>query len=123
VLSRATRLVIDRHFELLQAVEDFYRRRHESPEMRRLCEATARQHLLEFPGMIEALKKLGAQGGDDNLPRVPTFQYYATLLSEECRFDEAVEICELALNYDLHDNTVGGFEGRIERIQRLQRKV
>jgi hypothetical protein len=114
---------IDRHFLLQSIVDLAYKERNRSVEMRKLCETTSRLHLAEFPTLAPALLKDAKGYGSDLLPRVTTFQYFATLLAEDLRFDEAIEVCETALSYDLHDRTQGGFEARIERIRNKQLKA
>ena len=66
------------------------------------------------PSLALALKE--DMGG--TLPRVTTFQHYATVLTEDGEYEKAISICEKALEYGLHDNTKSGFEGRIERIKK-----
>lgn len=107
---------IERHFELLELIEESYHRRAESEESRRTCEHVAVQHIAELPDILGPLRR----SCFGQLPRIPTFQYLATLFTEEGRFDEAIQVCKLALSYDLHDNTVGGFEARITRIRKKQ---
>jgi len=113
---------VDRHFLLQSIVAITYKERKRNPQMRQRCEQVARMHLTEFPDLVTPLL---AQNKDSRgrgfLPRVSTFQHLATLLTEDNRFDEALQVCELALKYDLHDNTQGGFEKRIERIRKKQR--
>jgi hypothetical protein len=109
---------IDRHFLLLQICEQTYRSRTD-PEMRSKFLAYARLHLREFPSLAPALKR--DFGG--TLPRVPTFQNLATVLTEDGAFEEAIAACEAALAHGLHDKTVSGFEGRITRIRRKQEKA
>ena len=114
---------IDRHHLLQSIVELTYKERNASRETRDLCEKIARIHLSEFPRLAVALRKEFKGYGSDFLPRVTTFQHFATLLTEDGKFDEAVHICETALSYDLHDRTQGGFEARIERIRKKQKKA
>lgn len=104
----------DRHFLLMGIVSATYKRRKEDPRSRALCEQFARRHVAEFPNFVEPLREL--VGGQ--LPRVSTFKHLATILTEAGDHEGAIEICELALRYDLHDGTQGGFEGRIERIRK-----
>jgi hypothetical protein len=111
---------VDRHHLLQSIVELTYKERNKDSQMRQLCEQTARTHLDEFPQLKDALLEEN-EDGEVFLPRVSTFQHLATLLTEDGRFDEAVKVCELAIEYDLHDNTQGGFEKRIERIRNKQR--
>ena len=49
---------------------------------------------------------------------MPTFQHYATLLTERGEFDRAIQVCESAIGFGLDDETRGGYEGRIERIKK-----
>lgn len=109
---------IDRHFLLQRIVKETYSDR-EDPKMRNLCRRVAQHHLDEFPEIAPALKK--DMGG--TLPRVSTFQHYATVLTEDGEFERAVEVCQQAMDFGLHDGTKTGFEGRIERIRRKQEKA
>jgi hypothetical protein len=111
----AERRPVDRHFLMLGIVESSYRDRLRDPEMRDLCERVGLQHVAEFPAFAPALREEFGM-----LPRVPTFQLLATVLSERGEFTRAIDICETALSLGLHDNTVSGFEGRIDRIRKKQ---
>lgn len=109
--------LIDKHFLLMGIVKQAYKERS-NPDMAELCASVAEKHLAKFPEIAPALKT--DMGGF--LPRVTTFQDYATLLSEKGEFQRAIEVCEEALRYGLNDNTKSGFEGRIERIKKKQQK-
>lgn len=106
---------VDRHFLLLGIVEATYGQRKD-PQMRSTFVRIARQHLEEF----SSLKKPLRDEMDGLLPRVPTFQHLATVLTEEGHFEEAVSVCKQALSHGVHDGTKSGFEGRIERIRKKQ---
>ncbi|MGP4846186.1 hypothetical protein ACTXGQ_18810 [Marinobacter sp. 1Y8] len=106
--------LVDRHFLLMTIVDEAYKLRKNDTEMRALCQKVSEMHLAEFSKIRPALEK--SLGGV--LPRVPTFQKYATLLTEQDEFDRAVEVCEIALSFGLHDGTKSGFEGRIARIKK-----
>ena len=106
---------IDRHFLLMGIVDATYKERF-NPEMAQLCCDIAELHLNEFPSMVEPLKKdMGS-----TLPHVTTFQRYATILTEHGEFEKAVQVCERAIGYGLHDGTKSDFSGRIDRIKKLQ---
>ena len=114
-LDQKTTLV-DRHFLLMNIVAVTYKGR-DDPEMRTICRKTAQMHIDEFPRIKPALKRsVGI------LPRVPTFQQYATVLAEEQKFDEAIEVCEKAIKFGLSDGTKGDYQGRIERIKKKKNK-
>lgn len=49
---------------------------------------------------------------------VPSFKRLAIIYEQQKRYEEAIEICEKAISYELDDGTMGGFEGRIERLQK-----
>jgi hypothetical protein len=104
---------IDRHFLLQTIMEITYKRRKE-PQMRKICREIAEKHISEFAALAPALKQ--DMGGE--LPRVSTFQHFATLLSEDGDYEYAIEICDIAINYGLRDGTQSGFEGRIDKIKK-----
>lgn len=109
--------LIDRHFLLMGIVDATYKNRSD-PRMAQICTEIAETHLSEFTNIAPALKK----EIDGILPRVTTFQHYATLLSEQGQFERAIEVCESALSFGFHDNTQSGFKGRIERIKKQMLK-
>lgn len=115
---------VDRHYLLQTIVELTYKERNKAAKMRQLCEKIARIHINEFPLFVQPLL---AQNKDSRgigfLPRISTFQHLATILTENEQFDEARTVCELAIKYDLHDNTQGGFEKRIERIRNREKRA
>ncbi|AZG71911.1 hypothetical protein [Shewanella livingstonensis] len=53
----------------------------------------------------------------------PAFMPLSTLLNDVGQFDEAVKVCQQALEYQLTDGTVTGYEGRIKRIEKAKAKV
>jgi len=105
--------LIDRHFLLMGIVDQAYKHRND-PDSAVLLRKVAEMHLSEFPEIKPALKK----EMDGVLPRVTTFQKYATFLMENKEYEEAIEVCERAIEEGLHDGTKSGFEGRIERIKK-----
>ncbi len=104
---------IDRHFLLQSIVTETYKLRKEI-KYRDLCIKYAEKHLKEFDKIAPALKE--DMGGF--LPRITTFQYYSTLLTEIRKYEKAIDICKLAISYGLEDGTKSGFQGRIERIKK-----
>jgi hypothetical protein len=105
---------VDRHFCLLETVDLAYSGRA-NPELAAECARIAEMHLAEFEQIAPALlREFGL------MPHVPTFEKYATLLSEQGDFERAVWVCQLGLYYGLDDRTKSGFNGRIERIRKKQ---
>jgi hypothetical protein len=104
---------IDRHFLLMNIVDKAYKERSKA-ESAALLRKVAELHLSEFPQIKPVLKK----EMDGILPRVSTFQKYATFLSENGEYETAIRVCEQAIAEGLHDGTKTGFEGRIARIKK-----
>ena len=128
-MLKATELkanLIDRHFLLQSIVALAYKQRKDDNCMK-LCLQYAVTHIKEFTDLAKPLSlQMEAMGeGKGTLPRVTTFQYFATALTEIGQLEKAIEVCELALSYGLHDGTESGFEGRIARIRKklLQKKI
>ena len=107
---------IDRHFLLLGIVEKLYKLSHASPEKTKLCMAYSALHIKEFPSFIPAL----LEDGFEDLPSVPTFKKYGSLLESAGRYDDAMRVYKLALNYGIPDNTKHGFKGRIEHAEHMK---
>lgn len=105
--------LVDRHFLLMTLVDETYKRRKVDLEARELCAKIAELHLGEFPEIKPALM-MSLNG---ILPRVTTFQQYATLLAERGNYKRAVEVCDIAISHGLYDGTKGGFEARIVRLR------
>ena len=114
----------ERHFILGSIVSVTYTMRDEDPDMRTLCEAIAWKHVEEFPRLARALKTNSRTNkGKPALPRVPTFQYLATILAEKGEYDQAVAVCQKAISFGLSDGTKSGYEGRIKRIRLIQERA
>jgi beta-galactosidase GanA len=69
--------------------------------------------LEELENIAEALRKKS----NGSLPKVLTFQNYATLLTEIKEYKKAISVCELSLSYNLNDGTKSNYQGKIERIR------
>lgn len=108
---------IDRHFLFQNIVEITYKDRKNS-RSRDLCIEYAEMHLAEFKDLsTHLIVQLGS------LPRVTSFQYLATIYTEDNRFRKAIEVCNQALDHGLDDGTKSGFEGRIKRIKSKENKA
>lgn len=55
--------------------------------------------------------------------KAPAFMQLSTLLNDTNEFDQAIDVCQQALEYQLTDGTVTGFEGRINRIEKAKTKA
>ena len=104
---------IDRHFLLQSIITEAYKLRKEE-KYRKICIEYAEKHLQEFSSLVPALKE--DMGG--TLPRITTFQYYSTILTENGEYEKAIDVCKKAISYGLHDGSQSGYEGRIARIKK-----
>lgn len=103
---------VDRHFLLMLIVAKAYKQRHRK-NMADLCVRYGWLHIQEFPKLRDPLiRDIG------KLPRVSTYQNLATVLTERGQYEDAIRVCELAIEQGLHDGTKGDYRGRIERIKR-----
>lgn len=109
---------VGRHRLLQNIAEAMYRDRKDPPA-REACRTFSAQHMQEFGAIAGPL----AEQNGGKLPHVPTFQNYANLLTEDGQYDQAIKVCEQALEHGLDDKTKTGFTGRIERIKAQQEKA
>ncbi|MGE4193397.1 MAG: hypothetical protein AB7E51_08415 [Pseudodesulfovibrio sp.] len=109
--------LIDRHHLLQCIVSETYRQRKDDV-MRQKCIEISKIHIAEFPQIAQTLRR-----EHKTLPHISTFQHYATVLTENGNYDEAISVCNTALGYELHDGTQSGFEGRIERIKKKAQRA
>lgn len=103
----------NRHFLLQSIVSETYRLRKEE-KYKNLCLKFSEKHLEEFHSLTKSLK----EDFDDSIPKITTFQYYSTLLTELEEYERAIKTCEMAISYGLDDGTIGGYNGRIKRIKK-----
>lgn len=108
---------VDRGALLVNIVQETYKLRS-NPEMRATCKRMSELHLAEFPDLAGPLKE-----ETGSIPRVSTFQHYATVLTEDGEFAKAIDVCNQAIEYGLKDGTKSGFEGRISRIEKKRQKA
>jgi hypothetical protein len=104
---------INRHYLLQTIISETYKLRKEE-KYRTICIEHSEKHLEEFPEIVVELKK----DDSENLPRVSTFQNYATLLTELGEYEKAISICKIAISYGLNDGTKSNYQGRIDRISK-----
>ncbi len=107
--------VLDTHFLYLRIVEISYKKRSD-PQMRAMFIKTASKHISEFENFIEPLLCKTTEGLV--LPRVPTFQLLATVYTEDGEYEKAIEVCDEAIGFGLHDGTKGDYQAKMERIKK-----
>ncbi len=128
-----TKRLSDVHFEYLNLVNLMYSRREE-PEARDLFKKLALAHIEKFSSIRRALLRdfkifevepghyQYKDGRPSNFLHVPTFEYLATVYTEDGEYEKAIEVCEKAIAFGLHDWTKSDYAGRIERIKKKAQK-
>jgi len=136
---------IDLHFIYNHLIDMCYKRKDESPEWIEQCikyclddikifpefkkeyldEERARKLKLANSPLIDKKEREKLLDKTENNTfnlQVPSFERLAIIYEKQGRYKEAIEICQLAISHGLKDSTKGGFEGRIERLQKKLNK-
>lgn len=103
----------DEYKAMIAAITECYKQKQDmeyvnfgvslSPAFLRLCEKISKdESLLDLKGA--------------------SFMQLATLLNDKGDFDEAIAMCQQAIDYGLTDGTVSGFSGRKNRIEKAKLK-
>ena len=107
--------LIDAHFFLQEAAECYYKQRDIRADALDLTIEFCQKDIQLFPKYVKQLKKeMGC------IPRITTFQRLAILYEKNKQYEEAINICRLAIKYDLKDSTKGGYP---ERLEKLEKKI
>jgi len=106
--------VIDRHFVYNSLIELYYKQRESSPDAIEKCI----KYCLEDIGILEEFIGAWKKKYSGDIPRIPSVERLAIIYEKQGKFEEAINICEMALRLGLRDSTKGGFEGRKARLQK-----
>ena len=105
--------LVDKHFYLQIVAESFYKERETNPNAIDICIECCKRDIDLFPRYRKALEREMSV-----LPRITTFQRLAIIYEKQGQIDEAIKICKKALKYKLRESTKGGYEGRIEKLEK-----
>lgn len=137
---------IDSHFAYNQLINLYYKQR-DKPGYLEKCIDICKKDIELYPlfkqasidediRMIKRTQRLFEKGSKDYKrfqqeidnyvwikPRIPSFQQLAIIYEKQEKYAEAIDICKLAVKYQLNDGTKGGFTGRLSRLEKkLQRQ-
>lgn len=101
------------HFFLQNAAECYYKQRETRPDA---LDKTIDYCLRDIQAFPKYSKELVAEM--ETLPRIATFQRLAILYEKAGEIEKAIQVCDLALQYGLTDNTKSGYEGRKQKLQK-----
>ncbi|WP_137223478.1 hypothetical protein [Shewanella sp. MEBiC00475] len=106
------------HSDLASVINHCYKMRKQAD----YCQYGAALQLT-YLGLYSALhQQYVSQKSTDEI-KSPVFMQLSTLLNDAGQFDDAIKVCQQALEYQLTDGTVTGFEGRIKRIEKAKAKA
>lgn len=105
--------LLDAHFFWQEAAECYYKQRDFRPDALDLTIEFCLQDIKIFPLYKKQLQKeFGC------IPRITTFQRLVILYEKQEQYQKAIDICNLAVKYDLTDSIKGGYPARIARLEK-----
>lgn len=131
---------IDLHFIYNDYIDLYYKRRDEGEQWIDKCIGFCKRDIELFPKFKEAwieekkrilefCYKSGTISYEelnepiDFILSIPSFKRLAIIYEKRKLYDKAIEICKLAISYNLDDGTKGGFESRIKKLQKMGQLV
>lgn len=105
----------DRHFVYNSLIELYYKQRDDRDDAIENCIKYCKE---DIDRIGEFLDEWGDGPGNPEAPRIPAFRRLAIIYERRGEYQEAIAVCERALDFGLSDGTKGGFEGRLERIMK-----
>lgn len=111
-----TTSVIDIHFLYLELSDIAYKKKDESQDwLNKAIELCEKDIAIAKDFLIAHKKKYPK---DTSLPRIPAFERLAIIYEKQGKYEEVLNVCDKAMELGLRDSTKGGFEGRINKIQK-----
>lgn len=104
----------DRHFIYNSLIELYYKQRDERDDAIEKCIKYCKEDIDIVDDFLDDFM----EDYDDSPPRIPSFKRLAIIYEKQERHEEAIDVCEKAIQRDLTDKTKGGFEGRKERLEK-----
>lgn len=115
LLSESLRIsedAIDTHFILNSLINLTYLLRDNSEELDK-CIHFCKMDIKLLPDFLHAWQQKWT-----NIPRIPSFERLAIIYEKQGNINEAIKVCEIAIQNHLKDSTKGSFEGRLSRLQK-----
>jgi len=107
-MSAKGRSVENEHFMYLSLIKAHYKQRNDRDDAIEKCIDYCKKDIEIVDDFLNTW--------DSETPRIPSFKRLAIIYENKGEYEKAAEICEMAIERNLSDNTKGGFEGRKERI-------
>jgi len=97
------------HFTYNELIDVYYKQRDDRDDAIEKCIEYCKKD-------IEIAEEFVAEFGE--VPRIPSFKRLAIIYERQSRYEEALAVCDQALDIGTTDGTKGGFEGRKERLRK-----
>jgi tetratricopeptide (TPR) repeat protein len=110
--------LLDAHYFWQNAAECYYKQRDERDDAISRTIEMCQTDIDMFPKYSKPMKK---EFGD--IPRITTFSRLIIVFEKMGRIDDAIKVCKLALKYKLKDNTKGGYEERLKKLEAKKSKA
>ena len=104
--------IIDRHFTYNGLIKLYYKLRDERKDALEKCIDYCKEDIKRLPEFLETWKN---EYGD--IVRCPSVQQISIIYEKNGKFQEAIDLCNYAINLGLDDGTKSGFQGRIKRLE------
>lgn len=105
--------ILDYHFFLQTSADIYYKQKDSRDNAIDKVIDFCKEDVSLFPQYSKVMEK---EYG--SIPRITTFQTLVMAYEKKQMYSEAIEVCRLALSYNLQDSTKGGYEGRLERLKK-----
>lgn len=107
-LDREDESATSTHFTYNALIDVYYKQRDDRGDAIEKCIEYCKKD-------IEIAEEFVAEFGD--VPRIPSFKRLAIIYERQERYEDALAVCNRALDIGTTDGTKSGFEGREERIR------
>lgn len=117
--------LIDRHFYYNSIIDYHYALRDKEKDALEKCIEYCKEDIKIAPKVLNLMKRDEAfkyynEAGKlvFTPPRFPSFHRLAIIYENQGKYDDAIKVCEKAIQLNLKDGTKTGFEGRIKRLEK-----
>lgn len=97
------------HFTYNELIDVYYKQRDDREDAIEKCIEYCKKD-------IEIADEFVAEFGE--VPRIPSFKRLAIIYERQERYEDAIAVCDQALEIGTTDGTKGGFEGRKDRLRK-----
>ncbi len=112
--------IIDEHFEYLEKIKSLYHQRKDNPVALQKCIEVCIKDIELFPDYAQWFKNdFQIRNGKAGLPLIPSFKQLAIIYEKAGLFKEAIEVCDLALQYKIEED----YEKRKQRLQKKRQSI